>query len=342
MTLRLATVLSAREWEARLVAAARATASVRLTLRAFRPDEISDRRDDLDVVVVGSETPWASGARLVSWRRSGLRVVGVHPAGDGPGQRQLLASDLDLVLPDDLPAEVMLREIRLLDPPAARESAEHPLVAVTGPRGAPGRTEVALALAWVLADEGRTVLVDADLEAPAVAVRLGCPPRPDLADAVESVHESGTVRDADLVDLGRLSVIPGSYRRGEPPLRRDPVHDAIEALRASMPVVADLGPWPAGVQTIKASTTAIVVVDASPLGVVRAASLVADWSGPPPTIVLNRVTASRSDDAARALRRWTGLEASVVLPLTSAVVDAQRAGAPPHRRFLKAMVGVGR
>jgi hypothetical protein len=162
MTLRVATVLSAREWESRLVAAARATAAIRLVLRAYLPDEVLERGADLDVVVVGSETPWASAVRLRSWSRAGLLVVGVHPAGDRPASVRL--AEADLVLPDDLPAETMLREIRLLEPAALRPDPGYPTVAVTGARGAPGRTEVALGIAWLLSGEGPATLVDADLD----------------------------------------------------------------------------------------------------------------------------------------------------------------------------------
>lgn len=193
MTLRVATVLSAREWEARLVGAARSTAAVRLVVRAFRPDEILERGSEIDVVVVGSEVPWATTARIAAWSRSGLRVVGVHPAGDRPACERLKAGGADLVIPDDLPAEAMLREIRLLEPASSRAAVEFPLVAVTGPRGAPGRTEVALALAWLMAGHGIVVLADGDLEAPGVAIRMGVPPRPDLTDAVDEVHGSGSI-----------------------------------------------------------------------------------------------------------------------------------------------------
>ena len=229
MNLRVATVLSAREWESRLVAAARTSASVRLVLRAFLPDEVIEHSHELDVVVVGSETPWVSTARLAAWVRAGIRVVGIHPMGDRPAADRLASAGVDLVLSDDLPAETILREIRLLEPAAERSDPSHPLVAVTSGGGAPGRTEIALALAWTLAGRARCTLVDADLTAPGLAVRLGIPPRPDLADAVDAVHETGTVPDHLLHPAGRLRIVTGSHRSGEPPLRPEPVFDVIDA-----------------------------------------------------------------------------------------------------------------
>lgn len=339
MTLRVATVLSAREWESRLVAAARSSAGVRLVLRAFLPDEVLGRATDLDVVIVGAETPWATAARLTSWSRSGLRVVGVHPAGDRPAAERLRAAGADLVLSDDLPAEAILREVRLLEPAAGRAEPSHPLVAVTGGRGAPGRTEVALAIAWMTAGAGAAVLVDADLEAPGVAVRLAIPPRPDLADAVDAVHATGVVPDHLLHPAGRLRVLPGAHRPGEPPLRAEPVFDVVDALRATGVVVVDTGPWPQGGEIVKAATTAVVVVDASPSGIVRATGLLAEWAGPPPRLVLNRVIGP-PDDVLRATRRWTGLEPAAVVPFATSVLGAGRSGALPARRLLKPLMGV--
>lgn len=334
MTLRVATVLSAREWESRLVAAARASASVRLVLRAFLPDEVIDRCHELDVVVVGSETPWASTARLNAWMRAGVRVVGIHPAGDRPAADRLAAVGVDLALADDLPADSMLREIRLLEPAADRPEPSHPLFAVTGAAGAPGRTEVALALAWVASGHGPCTLVDADLVAPGLAVRLGIPPRPDLADAVDRVHETGSVPATLIHPAGRLGIVTGSHRRGEPPLRPEPVFDVIDALRATTPVIVDTGAWPQGIDIVKGATTAIVVVDASPIGIVRVASLLGGWAGPPPLLVLNRVD---DPDAAAAVRRWTGLDPVASVRYRRSVMRSGRRGDRPHPEILKAV-----
>jgi MinD-like ATPase involved in chromosome partitioning or flagellar assembly len=337
MTLRVATVLSARDWESRLVAQARSSASVRLVLRAFRPTEISDRAAAIDVVVVGSETPWATPARLGSWRRLGLRIVGVHPVGDRAAADRLRASSLDLTLADDLDAETMVREIRLLEPAAARGEGTAPLTVVTGGRGAPGRTEVAVAVAWIRASVAPIALVDADLGAPGIALRLGIPPRPDLADAVDQVHATGMVPSALIHHVGRLRVVTGAHRPGEPPLRPEPVFDVVDALRASTPVVVDTGPWPDGEDITKTADEAVVVVDGSPTGVVRAAGVIAGWTGPPPRLVVNRVDPGDRDEVLRSVRRWTGLEPAAVIPVSKTIRMAARRGGPPARSILKAL-----
>ena len=51
--------------------------------------------------------------------------------------------------------------------------------------------EIATALAWAASGKGATALVDADLQGPSVAVRLGLPPRPDLADCIDVVLDRG-------------------------------------------------------------------------------------------------------------------------------------------------------
>lgn len=334
MTLRVATVLSAREWEGRLVASARESASVRLVLRAYRPTEISERRQAIDVVVVGSETPWATPARLGSWRRLGLRVVGVHPAGDRPAAERFRGCGVDLILADDLGADAMLRELRLLEPAAGRQAATAPLTVVTGARGAPGRTEIALAVAWMRSSATVVTLIDADLGAPGVAVRLGMPPRPDLADAVDHVHDSGSVPASVIHVVGRLHVIPGAHRPGDAPLRPEPVFDVVDAVRASAPVVVDTGPWPAGSDIVKTADEAMVVVEGSPVGIVRAAAVIAEWTGPPPRLIVNRVDPHQRDEVVRSVRRWTGLEPAVVVPSLRAAREASRSGLPPARRLL--------
>jgi MinD-like ATPase involved in chromosome partitioning or flagellar assembly len=337
MTPRVATVLSAREWEARLVATARASATVRLVLRAFLPSEVSERIGELDVVVVGSETPWATPARLASWKRMGVRVIGVHPAGDQPAASRLRAGHSDLVLSDDLPAEAMLREIRLLEPSASRPAPVSRLFAVTGGRGAPGRTEIAIGLAWVIAGSEPTVVVDADLQAPAMAIRLGVPPRPDLADAVDRVHTDGIVPADCLRSIGRLGVIPGAHRPGEPPLRPEPVFDVIDAARSRGCVVADVGAWPDGAEIVKAATDAVLVVDGSPLGIVRAAGVAAEWMGPPPMVVVNRVRRANREDVTTAVRRWTGLDPTALIPPHRGITAASRSGGAPARKLISAL-----
>jgi hypothetical protein len=103
--------------------------------------------------------------------------------------------------------------------------------------------------------------------------------------------------------------------------------------------VVDSGRWPQGSELVKAATTAVIVADASPTGIVRSTTVLSDWAGPPPLLVLNRVW-SRSGDAVTAARRWTGLEPAAVIAYRRAVMTAAHRGARPDRRLLRSLVGV--
>ena len=339
MTPRVATVLSAREWESSFVAHAREAATVRLVLRAFVPDEVASEADRIDVVVAGAETPWVTPARLRTWRRAGLRIVGIHPRGDQPARDRLAAGGADEILPDDVGPEAIARTALMLEPASAVSEGGAPgrLIAVTGPRGAPGRTEVAIALAWASAGGRTTLLADLDLEAPAVAVRLGMPPRPDVTDAADAVLSTGGLTGEATQRLGSLLVVVGSHRPGEPPLRSTLVDDLVDAARATHDlVVVDAGPWPASERVVKQATDAALVTATSPSGVVRTARVAAEWSGPPPRLVVNHAPRDPRPVIAN-LRRWVGLEPAAIIPHRRSVEARARAARRPHRRLLAAL-----
>lgn len=344
MTPRVATVLSARPWEAALVAAARDTAAVRLVLRAYQPDDIERQRSDIDVVVAGGETSWVTPAQIAAWRRSGLRVVGMHPPGDEPSRSLLEAGGAHELVTDDTPAEAVLQLIRFLRPTTAGEAAPKigKVVAITGPRGAPGRTEVALALGWLWSRHHPTVLIDVDVEAPSLAVRLGCPPRPDLTDLADRVRETGELSGDAVQRVGKLAVVAGSHRPGEPELRAALVEDVVEAGATGFDLtLLDLGPARSDERLVKRADHAVLVCDASAVGLVRAARAAAEWAGPPPALILNRVAHRDRREALVAARRATGLDPVALIPERPSVRVAARAARPPDRALLRALRRMG-
>ena len=201
---------------------AKETAEVRLVLRAYRPEEVEEEAHRLDVVVAGAETTWVTPARIAAWRHRGLRVVGIFPCGDGPARQRLVAGGADEVLPDDTPAGEVVRTIRLLRPAAAVVAASPTarVMVVTGPPGAPGRTEVALALAWQWAARRRTLLLDLDLGGPGPggAPRPAAPPRPDRRRR-GGARDRGAARPGPIVECGPLGLIVGSPAAAKPPCR---------------------------------------------------------------------------------------------------------------------------
>lgn len=108
----IATVISAREWEPDLAQTIRTGGLARLVVRAYDPDDIVRWIDDIDVIVVGAETPWVSPWLVAAWRRLGLRVIGVHPAQDRHSRRLLQSGGADDVLPESIGAGDLIAAAR--------------------------------------------------------------------------------------------------------------------------------------------------------------------------------------------------------------------------------------
>jgi len=342
MTVRVATVLSARDWEPDLVAHMRSTAGARVVLRAFQPTEIDERVDEIDVVVAGTEVSWITPARLLAWRRSGLGIVGIHPAGDRPAEAMLAQSGIDEVLPDDTPLASIVAAIRFAGS-ERRPSTGAPAgrcVVVVGNRGAPGCTEIAIAAAWALARRHTTLLLDLD-GAPAVAIRLGIPPRPDVVDAVDAVRAAGELDLTPTRSTGGFDVLPGSHRPGTQDLRPSMVDDLLDvALGRYERVIVDRGAPAPDDRVLKRADTAILVVDAGAVGIVRAAATTAEWAGPAPVLVLNRVPRGAEKDVTLAARRWLGLEPALLIPDRPRIRAAALSASPPDRRLRRLVATV--
>lgn len=344
MSIRVATVLSARDWEPGLVSHARETAELLIVLRAFQPREIEDHAADIDVVVAGGEVSWVTPAQIASWRRAGLGVVGIHPREDGPAAAMLQAAGVDEILPDTADIRTIVTAIRFISPQSASVDREGTgtVTAVTGPRGAPGTTEVAIGLAWESARRSTTLLIDLDVDAPSIAIRLGLPPRPDITDAADAVRTEGTVPQDAVQRVGPISVITGSHRAGEAPLRSIMIEDLVDAATVAFErVIVDLGTGEPDNPILKRSDTAVLVADASAIGVVRAAHLVTAWSGPPPTIVLNRVASRTHADVIAAAKEWTGIKPAVVIPDRPSIRAASLAAKSPDGRLRKPLARLG-
>ena len=302
----VATVLSARPWEARLVAVARAAGSIRVVGRLYQPEDL-DRLRRVDVVVVGAETPWATPARVKSWRDRGIAVLGVVPDGDRPAAARFSGSGA-MVTGEHTPTQSLLASIRLAATARPTTGGAGRFAAVVGPRGAPGVTEVALALAGGLAGTVRTLLVDLDTGAPSVGMRLGLPPGGGLTVTTERLRCNAGWLEEGAHKFGALSVVPGEGPRCAP----SAVDDLLVAGRSGFEmIVADRGPVEGNDPVLVAADSAVLVCRPSPTGLVRAARLVAEWGGPIPWLVVNRVEDRRA--ATMAARRFIGLEPAVLL-----------------------------
>ena len=343
MTVRVATILSAREWEPGLVAHARETASIKVVLRAFKPSDIEGHADDIDVVVAGGDVAWVTPHQISAWRRLGFGVVGMYPDGDHPSAALFELGGANEVLPDTVDTDALVQAIRFVAPTTRVpvHSVRGTVVAVVGPRGAPGCTEIACAHAVAASLNQSTVLIDMDLAAPALAVRLGVAPRPDIADAADLVRSDGVFDDSCVRNVGALDVVTGSHRPGEGFVRGQMLAGLIEAAADKYQrVVLDVGSSPIDDWLRESVDRFILVVDASPVGIVRGAQMTSAWMGPTPEIVLNKVHPRNRSDVVAAVRRWTGLEPSAIVLDRRGVKRKISAALLPDKVLTRSLSGI--
>jgi len=139
-----------------------------------------------EAAVVAADTRWLDRDALTRLAVAGLGVVGVAAAGDEAAERRLRQLGLLQVASDADPPEALVDRARAAladdpgdadEPPAPDQTPPQPdsdarriLAAVWGPKGAPGRTTVAVNLAFEAAATGSQVLLaDADTYGGAVA-----------------------------------------------------------------------------------------------------------------------------------------------------------------------------
>jgi MinD-like ATPase involved in chromosome partitioning or flagellar assembly len=184
--------------------------------------------EQLDVIVIDDVSPFLNRSKVVMLQEHGVRVIGVFDpeVQEGLGRGFLETLGVDLVLPGTMPPEEMIRAISALEPQAqlrdrfddvvrglefgdaptsAPPSPRGPVLAVGGPP-ASGSTEVAVALADVLAARGEsTVLLDLDESAPSVGRRLNFALQPNVLSALETTaHRTRPLHEA----VGRR--VPGA------------------------------------------------------------------------------------------------------------------------------------
>lgn len=293
----LATVISPRPWEPRLVSAVRSTGLVRLVGRFTDPVALAGMEPTVDVVAFDTTAPWLSHELVRRWQSRSIVTVGFAPDNDRVADRVLGACDL-VFHEDDAPGRVLAALVASAPPPAPPSGYRSPasVVPVVGARGAPGCTEISIALAMALAPHGPTLLTESDPAAPGVGTRLALPPGP---------------RPCDWHGIEVLQCHP----------ERSTIVRVLERSTTGFShVVIDAG---VGGLLGPGAATPVLVVEPSATGTVRAATLVRDWTSPEPILVMNRAPAAAGDREAalRRVRAATGLE-----PV--AVVDEMAVGWP--------------
>jgi hypothetical protein len=142
-----------------------------------------------EAAIVAAGTRWLDRDALGRLAAAGLAVVGVAAGGDEASERRLRQLGLLQVAAEGDPPDVLVDRARAAlaaeptaddEPPAPSQvppqvdtepgtDARHVLAAVWGPKGAPGRTTVAVNLAFEAAAGREVLLVDADTYGGAVA-----------------------------------------------------------------------------------------------------------------------------------------------------------------------------
>jgi hypothetical protein len=193
MKLRVVTAGVGAAWEAALVQACQAgQVAAQVVHRCYDLGDLLAvaAAGQAEVALVAAGTRWLDRDALARLAGAGLAVVGVAPAADEDGERRLRQLGLLQVASDADPPEALVERARAAlasetdpepdpagDPPPAEEAPAPPdgatrriLAAVWGPKGGPGRTTVAVNLAFeAAATGGEVLLVDADTYGGAVA-----------------------------------------------------------------------------------------------------------------------------------------------------------------------------
>ena len=199
MKVRLVTAGVGAAWEAALVQACQAgQVAAQVLHRCYDLGDLLAvaAAGQAEVAVVAAGTRWLDRDALARLAASGLAVVGVAAAGDEDSERRLRQLGLMDVASDADPPDALVERARAAlatgpdptgEPPELEGVPEEPpglggaptgadgdgrriLAAVWGPKGGPGRTTVAVNLAFEAAAAGAEVLLaDADTYGGAVA-----------------------------------------------------------------------------------------------------------------------------------------------------------------------------
>ena len=305
-------------WESELVDRSRYTGLLRIVGRASHPSQVQRALSEraARAVIVGAEIPWLSRRLVGAWRLRGAMVIGVNSPCRPSHGRLLEDRGCEVVLEAADPEWVAAAlRARAPTPDLPDDPPPYPtVVAVGGPHGAPGRTEVALGLARIASRKGSCLLIEAD-PSPALGLRLGLSP-PD--------------RPYEPVPSGEIDVLlwraDGS--------RTGMLRSGWSMLWDYRTTVVDAGPgrdafreWPG---------QKVVVCRATPSGIVRAAHFLSRPDpGHPPLLVVNRLEADQNVD--RAIMRHLAAWAGRMPDATVGELDDLRWGRPPPRSLLDAL-----
>jgi hypothetical protein len=262
-------------------------------------DKAAERSDAL---FIGSDTPWVTAPRIRSLSRL-ASVFGVVAGRRDPVATVFENGGAAMVIDESAPPTEKLLSV-LGTSPVRHAGCRTTVISVTGPRGAPGRSEVAFTLAWMA--RTKTLLAELDHDAPGVGIRCGLGPTTDLrSDLIQTAS------------FEHMSVFAPPLGGG--PLSKSMTARLLDAARSTHEtIVLDVGP-----SNHQMAGVGVVVCDPTPTGIVRCARFLDTWHEGRPFLVVNRVT---HDLNIPLIRRATGLEPAAYIPVCE---PPQPGEAPP-------------
>lgn len=283
---RIATVAGDAEREAEVASRLTSDAEMDLVMRCVDRVEVLAciRGASLDVLVAVGPVPWFDLQCHEEATAAGVHLVG-HAAD--PLEAEALEVAGFTVHPTDVAlAEILDRPDRTREPSSGRAGGK--LIAVWGPKGAPGRTTIAIELAFQLAlTEPSTLLADADLYGGDVTQMLGLVEElPGLVAAARSAARGELLAGGWTEPLRRAprgpAVLPGLLRPDVwPDVSGFGWGQALVALRRDFRYsVVDVGAWldvamdgsgPQGRNlvartTVEEADVLVITVKADPIG----------------------------------------------------------------------------
>lgn len=209
--------------------------------------------EEYQVLIIDDVSSFLTPRLVQEVQRRRRLVLGVFDPLEVDGKERLRECGVDQVIESDASADEFVVALRALVALASSEPVipikpeEHrgtsTLVAIGGPPGGCGATEVAVSWAARLARFAPTALVDVNETSPAIAQRLGLTLLPNLRTAIDVVqHRHGSL-DRCLHRVEHLQILPGlTGDRDWLEVRPLEVLDVIDELRSRFRyVVANVG-----------------------------------------------------------------------------------------------------
>jgi MinD-like ATPase involved in chromosome partitioning or flagellar assembly len=355
---RIALAVSARDWADGLHRFTTDHGGALIRVRVMSERDAVEQ--DYDVLIADDVASFLS-TRLVSVLRSQNKaIIGVCEGSERVSATEFLAAmGVHDVVSSDLDPEAFLDlannlatsqpERREVVDIAPQSEARFGLTAVIGCSGGVGSTEVAIGLAQTLPDE--RILIDLDVQYPAVAQRLGLNPQPNLRSALDAHRHSPAKLSEQMIEVSRgLEVLAGVVSADDwGGMRPAEVLQLVEGLLAdraivvNLPALASSSDRPTRRLTkmvLELADDVVVVTVPTPVGVTRLIEWAASWAEAPESrvhVVFNRSPRSlfkRGESFEEAIR---ALDPSsvVFLPEDLAITKAAWQGTLVRsRRFL--------